>query len=152
MYVTFGPNSTYLHARHISIARTRAGPADHSWVQRVKDELVAEGLADVRVISNGNVRCYEDAIVNKEISGIDGVMVGEALLGNPRCVICESQVPKLMVDTRLFSPKAIASPVEISQEYLSLCRALPETVSTNVARQHVKHIFSWYLPLYACLA
>ena len=41
-----------------------------------------EGL-QVPVVSNGNVRTYEDVVKNQEFTRADGIMVGETLLGNP---------------------------------------------------------------------
>ena len=38
---------------------------------------------DVPVVSNGNVRMWEDVQENRRTTGADGVMVGETLLGNP---------------------------------------------------------------------
>jgi tRNA-dihydrouridine synthase 1 len=67
-----------LHARTVSARRRRHGAADLAEVKRLKDNL------RVPVISNGNVRVWEDLEKNKLFTGADGVMVGETLLGNPR--------------------------------------------------------------------
>lgn len=67
-----------LHARHVSARRRRAGAADLSVVK----DLVERGLG-IPVVSNGNVRTWEDIALNKEETGADGVMVGETLLANP---------------------------------------------------------------------
>ena len=37
----------------------------------------------VPVVSNGNVRTWEDVCENRRTTGTDGVMVGETLLANP---------------------------------------------------------------------
>ena len=67
-----------LHARFgASTRKRRHGPADLSQVKFLK-----EGL-EVPVISNGNVRTYEDVVRNREFTHADGIMVGETLLGNP---------------------------------------------------------------------
>lgn len=47
----------------------------------VKD-LVELGLG-IPVVSNGNVRTWEDIALNRRETGADGVMVGETLLANP---------------------------------------------------------------------
>ena len=47
----------------------------------VKD-LVERGLG-IPVVSNGNVRTWEDIVLNRRETGADGVMVGETLLANP---------------------------------------------------------------------
>lgn len=67
-----------LHARFgASTRKRRHGPADLSQVK-----LLKEGL-QVPVVSNGNVRTYEDVVKNQEFTRADGIMVGETLLGNP---------------------------------------------------------------------
>jgi tRNA-dihydrouridine synthase 1 len=35
------------------------------------------------VISNGNVRTYDDVVNNMRITNADGIMSGEAILANP---------------------------------------------------------------------
>ena len=69
-----------LHARTVSTRRRRQGAADLNQVKRLKDNL------RVPVISNGNVRVFEDLQENLDFTGADGLMVGETLLGNPWCV------------------------------------------------------------------
>lgn len=69
-----------LHARTVSARRRRQGAADLNQVKILKDNLL------IPVISNGNVRCFEDLKKNLDFTGADGLMVGEALLNNPWCV------------------------------------------------------------------
>jgi tRNA-dihydrouridine synthase 1 len=45
-------------------------------------KALVEGV-DIPVISNGNVRTWDDVLHNKDYTGARGVMVGETLLGNP---------------------------------------------------------------------
>lgn len=45
-------------------------------------KTLVEGV-DIPVISNGNVRTWDDVLYNKDYTGASGIMVGEALLGNP---------------------------------------------------------------------
>ena len=66
-----------LYARTVSARRRRQGAADLSMVKRLK-----EGLS-IPVISNGNVRNHADLWHNLTLTGADGLMVGETLLGNP---------------------------------------------------------------------
>lgn len=66
-----------LHARTVSARRRRQGSADLTEVKRLKDSL------HVPIVSNGNVRVWEDLRRNTEDTGADGIMVGETLLGNP---------------------------------------------------------------------
>lgn len=46
---------------------------------------VKEAL-NIPVVSNGNVRTFEDVRANLEYTKADGAMVGETLLGNPTFV------------------------------------------------------------------
>lgn len=66
-----------LHARHVSSRRRRQGAADLSQVRVLKEHV------QIPVVSNGNVRTWEDMQRNREDTGADGVMVGETLLANP---------------------------------------------------------------------
>ncbi|PPR02010.1 hypothetical protein CVT24_011133 [Panaeolus cyanescens] len=66
-----------LHARTVSARRRRQGAADLSEVKRLKENI------RIPVISNGNVRGFNDLKDNLDYTGADGLMVGETLLGNP---------------------------------------------------------------------
>jgi tRNA-dihydrouridine synthase 1 len=72
-----GASFLALHPRHPSTRRRRQGAADLSAVR-----TLVEGV-DIPVISNGNVRTWEDVLHNKDYTGASGIMVGETLLGNP---------------------------------------------------------------------
>lgn len=74
-----------LHARHVSARRRRVGAADLSVVKALSEQ----GL-DIPVVSNGNVRTWEDIKRNREETGADGIMVGETLLANPWFVLALS--------------------------------------------------------------
>lgn len=73
-----------LHARTVSARRRRQGAANLAEVKKLKENL------RVPVISNGNVRVFDDLQANVALTGADGVMVGETLLGNPWCVLFRS--------------------------------------------------------------
>jgi tRNA-dihydrouridine synthase 1 len=66
-----------LHARHPSARRRRQGAADLSVVKTLVESI------GVPVVSNGNVRTWDDVLQNAEYTGASGIMVGETLLGNP---------------------------------------------------------------------
>jgi tRNA-dihydrouridine synthase 1 len=72
-----GASWVTLHARTVSARRRRQGAANLDEVKRLK-----EGLR-VPVVSNGNVRVWDDLEKNRLYTGADGLMVGETLLGNP---------------------------------------------------------------------
>lgn len=79
-----GASVIALHARHVAIRRRRGGPAQLDWVAEVIAALKAEGLdSKTKVISNGNVRVFEDCENNLKMTGAEGLMIGEALLENP---------------------------------------------------------------------
>ena len=66
-----------LHARHVSARRRRQGAADLSQVQLLKKRV------GIPIVSNGNVKTWEDVVANQAETGADGIMVGETLLANP---------------------------------------------------------------------
>ena len=45
-------------------------------------KTLVEGV-DIPVISNGNVRTWDDVLRNMDYTGASGIMVGETLLENP---------------------------------------------------------------------
>ncbi|EIM88899.1 FMN-linked oxidoreductase [Stereum hirsutum FP-91666 SS1] len=111
-----------LHARHSSARRRRQGAADLEQVRILKEAV------SIPVVSNGNVRTWDDVVKNEELTGADGIMVGETLLGNP-CLF-EGMVP---------------DPVQISLEYLSICRDHPNTATLETIQTHIRHFvdFQW---------
>ncbi|KAF8879651.1 FMN-linked oxidoreductase [Gymnopilus junonius] len=110
-----GASWVTLHARTVSARRRRQGAADLSEVKRLKESL------QIPVISNGNVRHFDNLQENLALTGADGLMVGETLLGNP----C------------LFSGN-VPDPVDISLEYLSICKSYPGTV-ISIIQTHIRH-------------
>ncbi|KAI0359485.1 FMN-linked oxidoreductase [Trametes cingulata] len=105
-----------LHARHVCARRRRQGAADLAQVRALK------AAVGVPVVSNGNVRAWEDVGRNRAETGADGVMVGETLLGNP-CLFAN------------ITP----DPVKISLEYLDICREHPDTATIQTIQTHVRH-------------
>ena len=84
-----GSSWVTLHARNVSARRRRQGAADLSQVKRLKDSPSIH----VPIISNGNVRSFSDLSENLNMTGADGLMVGETLLGNPWLVFFERKSP-----------------------------------------------------------
>ncbi|KAL0069215.1 hypothetical protein AAF712_003578 [Marasmius tenuissimus] len=78
-----GSSWVTLHARNVSARRRRQGAADLSQVKRLKDSPTIH----VPIVSNGNVRTFSDLSDNLSMTGADGLMVGETLLGNPWLVL-----------------------------------------------------------------
>ncbi|KAK0203736.1 FMN-linked oxidoreductase [Desarmillaria ectypa] len=124
-----------LHARTVSARRRRNGPADLLQVKALTETL------RVPVISNGNVRVWSDIQSNLDYTGADGVMVGETLLGNP-CIFSGT----------------VADPVDISLEYLQLCRDYSDTATFPTIQTHIRHFVDfqcgrkpWYQKFCAAL-
>ncbi|EED84537.1 predicted protein, partial [Postia placenta Mad-698-R] len=109
-----GASWVTLHARTVSVRRRRQGAADLEQIKTLKDNL------SIPVISNGNVRVWEDVERNLALTGADGIMVGESLLANP-CLFAD------------ITP----DPVAISLEYLDLCREYPDTATMQTVQTHV---------------
>ncbi|TPX77217.1 hypothetical protein CcCBS67573_g01529 [Chytriomyces confervae] len=106
-----------VHGRYASTTRRRNGLADLAAIKAVKDAVT------IPVMTNGNVRTFQDIEANLSTTGADGIMVGEALLSNPW----------------LFSGKE-PDPTRIIHEYLSICEQVhPAAFSIASARQHVRN-------------
>ncbi|KAG1846056.1 FMN-linked oxidoreductase [Suillus subalutaceus] len=109
-----------LHARHVSARRRRQGAADLNVVRTLKTAL------RVPVVSNGNVRTWEDVQRNRGETQADGIMVGETLLGNP-CIFAN----------------IIPDPVRVSLEYLEICKELPDIATHKTIETHVRHFIEF---------
>ncbi|KAJ7104450.1 t-diRNAhydrouridine synthase [Mycena belliarum] len=122
-----------LHARTVAPRRRRHGAADLSQVKRLKDNL------SLPVVSNGNVRTWNDLEQNLKETGADGLMVAETLLGNPWSVpFIYFPDGDTSTPPSLFANK-VPDPVDISLEYLGICREYPGTATLSVATTHVRH-------------
>ncbi len=100
-----------LHARTVSARRRRHGAADLAEVARLKKYL------RIPVISNGNVRIFDDLQANFDFTGADGLMVGETLLGNPWSVICNYRSQRSTC-LRLFVNCSLTDPFILNQYIL----------------------------------
>ncbi|TFK21611.1 t-diRNAhydrouridine synthase [Coprinopsis marcescibilis] len=105
-----------LHPRTVSARRRRQGAADLSVVRDLKARL------NIPVVSNGNVRTFDDLQANMDYTGADGLMVGEALLDNP-CLFAN----------------VTPDPFDISLEYLTLCDMCPGTALLPSIQAHIRH-------------
>lgn len=131
-----GASWVTLHARHVSARRRRQGAADLDVVRTLKAAL------RIPVVSNGNVRTWEDVQRNKDETQADGIMVGESLLGNP-CIFAN----------------VIPDPVRVSLEYLEICKVLPDIATLKTIETHVRHFIEfqcsrrpWYNKFRAALS
>eukprot|EP00698_Gefionella_okellyi_P023621 TRINITY_DN8118_c0_g1_i1.p1 TRINITY_DN8118_c0_g1~~TRINITY_DN8118_c0_g1_i1.p1 ORF type:complete len:358 (+),score=44.15 TRINITY_DN8118_c0_g1_i1:128-1201(+) len=111
-----------VHGRTRDMKGQLTGLADWNVIKAVKDAL------RIPVISNGNVRTYEDAMECLRFTGCDGVMSAEGLLANPRLF---GNVPADMLGS--------------ATEYLQICRTVENGLSS--IRAHMFRILKPILPL-----
>ncbi|KAG1767964.1 FMN-linked oxidoreductase [Suillus occidentalis] len=131
-----GASWVTLHARHVSAKRRRQGAADLDVVRNLKTAL------RIPVVSNGNVRTWEDVQRNKDETQADGIMVGESLLGNP-CIFAN----------------VIPDPIRVSLEYLEICKEPPDIATHKTIETHIRHFIEfqcsrrpWYNKFRAALS
>jgi tRNA-dihydrouridine synthase len=70
-----GAHALFLHARFAT--QHHSGPADWATVRRIRKER------DIPIIGNGGISSFEQATHILRSTGIDGVMIGRAAIGNP---------------------------------------------------------------------
>ncbi|SPO20698.1 related to tRNA dihydrouridine synthase [Ustilago trichophora] len=138
-----GSSLVTLHPRFASSVRRRKGLADLDMVIQVNEALQAEGLlrsadqpsGDTAVVSNGNVRCWDEVVTNVASTGASGVMVGETLLENPGLFR-----PSLSAADRVGKSENLSA-LEMAVEYLDL-RHRYETFESPLkcAKQHLQSI------------
>ncbi|KAG8928878.1 hypothetical protein FRC02_006373 [Tulasnella sp. 418] len=119
-----GASVIAIHARFVAPNRRRSGAAQLNWVKDIKLALQAAGLGSTKVLSNGNVRVFEDCQKNLESTGADGIMIGEALLKDPTFLSHDTPRPHTL---------------DICLEYLSLCGQYP-VASSDMIRRHLLHV------------
>ena len=100
----------------------------------------------IPIISNGNVRVWGDIQDNLQFTGADGVMIGETLLGNPWSVTHPSRTlpTPWLTHSSLFA-NTVPDPVDLSLEYLGVCREYPGTATIPNIQTHIRHFihFQW---------
>lgn len=142
--------------------RTRAeyysGVADWDIIKQVKQSV------NIPVIGNGDIKSKEDARKMFELTGVDGIMIGRAALGNPW--IFKDIIEYLSMNTEKESNNVnIESNMDISKEGASLFNNnIPNEEKLRVILKHIdlevkekgeivavkemrKHI-SWYIKNY----
>ncbi len=70
-----GASAITIHARFA--AQRHSGPVDFEALRQIKEERT------IPVIGNGGIKSGEQAIEMLEKTGVDGVMIGQAAIGNP---------------------------------------------------------------------
>ncbi|KAI3628029.1 hypothetical protein CBS14141_002030 [Malassezia furfur] len=127
-----GASVVTLHARHVAIHRRRAHAAKLEYVAQVRTALddaqlhASQPGGHCRVLSNGNVRTFDDITRNLHDTHADGVMVGEPLLDCPH----------------VFAPSIGASLTahDAMRTYLRLCEAYPLEARVPYVQQHLQSI------------
>lgn len=138
-----------LHPRTVSARRRRQGAADLNEVKRLKDHM------NIPIISNGNVRVWDDIQDNIMFTGADGVMIGESLLENPWSVThppLAFRPHDLLICALSLFANTLPDPVDISLEYLELCREYLGTATIPNIQTHIRHFidFQWLAPSSPC--
>lgn len=127
-----GSSLITLHARHVAPNRRRAGAAKLEHVRALVEALHDQGLhasqpsGRTRVLSNGNVRTWQDIPANLAYTQADGVMVGEPLLVHPN----------------LFAPHRGPA----MSMYLDMCLRYPDDTSMPWIRQHMQYMLRGLTP------
>lgn len=134
-----GSSLITVHARHVAPNRRRAGPAKLEHVRAVVEALQAQGLhasqpgGSTLVLSNGNVRTWDDIVANLAYTQADGVMVGEPLLMQPDLFVSSVEPAK--------RPTARVLPT-----YLRLCEKYNVDTSLPFIKQHTQYILRSWAP------
>ncbi|KAI3626364.1 hypothetical protein CBS9595_001725 [Malassezia furfur] len=127
-----GASVVTLHARHVAIHRRRAHAAKLEYVAQVRTALddaqlhASQPGGHCRLLSNGNVRTFDDITRNLHDTGADGVMVGEPLLDRPH----------------VFAPSvgAALTAHDAMCTYLRLCETYPLEAQVPRVQQHLQSI------------
>ncbi|KAJ3035864.1 hypothetical protein HDV00_003337 [Rhizophlyctis rosea] len=96
----------------------KTGLADWEQIRRVRETV------SIPVFANGNILYHEDVQRCIDATGVDGVMTAEGNLYNPA----------------LFSGKHLPS-WQIAEEYLEICKTVPNSASFGAIRAHLFKIF-----------
>jgi len=107
-----------VHGRTRDMIKQKIGPCDFDIIRKIKETL------DIPVVANGGIETLADVKRVLEITGCDGVMVSEGILGNPA----------------IFSgldPEHAPTPIQMAREYLELVKEVNTHGSKVAARPHL---------------
>ena len=108
------------------------GKADWDIIGNVKNSV------HIPVIGNGDIFTPSDAMHLARSSGVDGIMVGRGVLGNPWIF---SQIRELLSGKPVRTVSLTEKRTMVHRHYLMMLQSKPEKIATREMRKHI----GWYL-------
>ena len=109
-----------------------SGKADWDIIGNVKNSV------HIPVIGNGDIFTPSDAMHLARSSGVDGIMVGRGVLGNPWIF---SQIRELLSGKPVRTVSLTEKRTMVHRHYLMMLQSKPEKIATREMRKHI----GWYL-------
>lgn len=126
-----GASAVFIHGR--TTKQQYSGEADWEVIKQVKEAL------DIPVIGNGDIDSPQKAKAMLEYSGVDGIMIGRAAMGNPWII---HQVDHYLKTGELLDEPTIDDKINMIKKHANKLVSLKgEKVAIKEMRGHA----SWYL-------
>ena len=126
-----GASAVFVHGR--TTKQQYSGEADWDVIKQVKEAL------DIPVIGNGDIDSPQKAKAMLEYSGVDGIMIGRAAMGNPWII---HQVDHYLKTGELLDDPTIDDKINMIKKHANKLISLKgEKVAIREMRGHA----SWYL-------
>ncbi len=126
-----GASAVFVHGR--TTKQQYSGEADWDVIKQVKEAL------DIPVIGNGDIDSPQKAKAMLEYSGVDGIMIGRAAMGNPWII---HQVDHYLKTGELLDEPTIDDKINMIKKHANKLVSLKgEKVAIKEMRGHA----SWYL-------
>ena len=124
-----GASLIAIHARHRVNLTQRTGPSARdgpALLDQVK--VIKEHVKNtIPIISNGNVRCYDDLTKNLEYTKADGIMSAEGILDDPGIFSKKHSLIAINKDLNDDQRR-----INLAKEYLSLTKLYPTSLKTQI--------------------